>query len=92
MASVHCVSQLKGEALIFDKHDSAMSIMTPTLLEPWARYARLQGSNDISVRQTRARMHVCLSLSEAGPGRFGDQVSVIDLDIYHTIPYYHAYV
>ena len=28
---------------------------------------------------------VALSLSEAGPGRFGRQVSVID--IYHTIPY-----
>ena len=28
---------------------------------------------------------VALSLSEAGPGRFGGQVSVID--IYHTIPY-----
>ena len=28
---------------------------------------------------------VTLSLSEAGPGRFGGQVSVID--IYHTIPY-----
>ena len=27
---------------------------------------------------------VALSLSEAGPGRFGRQVSVID--IYHTIP------
>ena len=29
---------------------------------------------------------VTLSLSEAGPGRFGRQVSVID--IYHTIPYH----
>ena len=29
---------------------------------------------------------VALSLSEAGPGRFGRQVSVID--IYHTIPYH----
>ena len=29
---------------------------------------------------------VTLSLSEAGPGRFGGQVSVID--IYHTIPYH----
>ena len=29
---------------------------------------------------------VALSLSEAGPGRFGGQVSVID--IYHTIPYH----
>ena len=28
---------------------------------------------------------VTLSLSEAGPGRFGRQVSVTD--IYHTIPY-----
>ena len=28
---------------------------------------------------------MALSLSEAGPGRFGRQVSVID--IYHTIPY-----
>ena len=28
---------------------------------------------------------VTLSLSEAGPGRFGGQVSVTD--IYHTIPY-----
>ena len=28
---------------------------------------------------------VALSLSEAGPGRFGGQVSVID--IYHTMPY-----
>ena len=28
---------------------------------------------------------VALSLSEAGPGRFGGQVSV--MDIYHTIPY-----
>ena len=27
-----------------------------------------------------------LSLSEAGPGRFGRQVSVTD--IYHTIPYH----
>ena len=31
---------------------------------------------------------VALSLSEAGPGRFGRQVSVID--IYHTI-LYHTY-
>ena len=31
---------------------------------------------------------VTLSLSEAGPGRFGGQVSVTD--IYHTIPY-HMY-
>ena len=34
---------------------------------------------------------VTLSLSEAGPGRFGRQVSVTD--IYHTIPYtipYHT--
>ena len=31
---------------------------------------------------------VTLSLSEAGPGRFGRQVSVTD--IYHTIPY-HAH-
>ena len=29
---------------------------------------------------------VTLSLSEAGPGRFGGQVSVTD--IYHTIPYH----
>ena len=29
---------------------------------------------------------VALSLSEAGPGRFGRQVSVTD--IYHTIPYH----
>ena len=29
---------------------------------------------------------VTLSLSEAGPGRFGRQVSVTD--IYHTIPYH----
>ena len=29
---------------------------------------------------------VTLSLSEAGPGRFGCQVSVTD--IYHTIPYH----
>ena len=29
---------------------------------------------------------VALSLSEAGPGRFGRQVSVID--IYHTIPHH----
>ena len=28
-----------------------------------------------------------LSLSEAGPGRFGDQVSVTN--IYHTIPYHN---
>ena len=28
---------------------------------------------------------VMLSLSEAGPGRFGGQVSVTD--IYHTMPY-----
>ena len=41
---------------------------------------------------------VTLSLSEAGPGRFGRQVSVTDgrfggqvsvTDIYHTIPYRH---
>ena len=31
-------------------------------------------------------MVVTLSLSEAGPGRFGRQVS--DTDIYHTIPYH----
>ena len=31
---------------------------------------------------------VTLSLSEAGPGRFGRQVSVTD--IYHTIPYHTA--
>ena len=30
---------------------------------------------------------VTLSLSEAGPGRFGRQVSVTD--IYHTIPYHN---
>ena len=30
---------------------------------------------------------VTLSLSEAGPGRFGRQVSVTD--IYHAIPPYH---
>ena len=29
---------------------------------------------------------VTVSLSEAGPGRFGGQVSVTD--IYHTIPYH----
>ena len=29
---------------------------------------------------------VALSLSEAGPGRFGRQISVTD--IYHTIPYH----
>ena len=29
---------------------------------------------------------VALSLSEAGPGRFGRQVSIID--IYHTTPYH----
>ena len=29
---------------------------------------------------------VTLSLSEAGPGRFGRQVSVTD--IYHTVPYH----
>ena len=33
---------------------------------------------------------VTLSLSEAGPGRFGRQVSVTD--IYHTIPPYHIYL
>ena len=33
---------------------------------------------------------VTLSLSEAGPGRFGRQVSVTD--IYHTIPYQPHYV
>ena len=33
---------------------------------------------------------VTLSLSEAGPGRFGSQVSVTD--IYHTIPPYMAEV
>ena len=32
---------------------------------------------------------VTLSLSEAGPGRFGRQASVAD--IYHTIPYHTAY-
>ena len=32
---------------------------------------------------------VTLSLSEAGPGRFGRQVSVTD--IYHTIPYQLPY-
>ena len=40
---------------------------------------------------TRSVCLVALSLSEAGPGRFGRQVSVID--IYHTIPpydYYHT--
>ena len=31
---------------------------------------------------------VTLSLSEAGPGRFGRQVSVTD--IYHTIPYHRS--
>ena len=31
---------------------------------------------------------VTLSLSEAGPGRFGRQVSVTD--IYHTIPPHHT--
>ena len=33
---------------------------------------------------------VTLSLSEAGPGRFGGQVSVTDIvsNIYHTIPYH----
>ena len=31
---------------------------------------------------------VTLSLSEAGPGRFGRQVSVTD--IYHTMPYHAA--
>ena len=33
---------------------------------------------------------VTLSLSEAGPGRFGGQVSVTD--IYHTIPYHASTV
>ena len=33
---------------------------------------------------------VTLSLSEAGPGRFGRQVSITD--IYHTIPYHTAAV
>ena len=33
---------------------------------------------------------VALSLSEAGPGRFGRQVSVID--IYHTIPYHDTLI
>ena len=33
---------------------------------------------------------VTLSLSEAGPGRFGRQVSVTD--IYHTIPYHYQVV
>ena len=34
---------------------------------------------------------VTLSLSEAGPGRFGGQVSVTDIyhTIHHTIPYHH---
>ena len=32
---------------------------------------------------------VALSLSEAGPGRCGGQVSVTD--IYHTIPYHHTF-
>ena len=32
---------------------------------------------------------VTLSLSEAGPGRFGRQVSVTD--IYHAMPCHHAY-
>ena len=37
---------------------------------------------------------VTLSLSEAGPGRFGGQVSVTDIYHtipYHTIPYRHAF-
>ena len=33
---------------------------------------------------------VTLSLSEAGPGRFGRHVSVTD--IYHTIPYHHRHL
>ena len=34
----------------------------------------------------RSACLVTLSLSEAGPGRFGRQVSVTD--VYHTIPYH----
>ena len=56
-------------------------------------FLRFFGSVDVretSVGPSPARS-VCLvtlSLSEAGPGRFGRQVSVTD--IYHTIPYHTA--